>query len=387
MLLVGEIAISALLLVGAGLMLQTFRALWQTDVGFTPGGLLTFRLGLPVYYGPERARQFHEELVTRLEALPGVRGAAVNSNLPLAQVAQADRQTLIVEGQDSASSAANPYVNYQRVSNRYFDVMGVPVIQGRVFDARDREGTQPVAVVNRRLAERFWPGQDPIGERLRQPNPNALWLVIIGVAGDVRHESLTASEGFDVYLSATQSPQTWNHVVVRASQGDPMQLADAARRAVWAINPQQPVTEMQSMRERMLDTAWQHRASAFLLGVFASLALALATIGIYGVTAYTVGQRVREFGVRRALGAQRIDLALVVLREVGRTAAIGLAAGLGLALLATRAVRPLLYGVAPFDALTFTVVALLLLSVALVASLAPARRAARTDPAITLRLD
>jgi putative ABC transport system permease protein len=265
--------------------------------------------------------------------------------------------------------------------------MGVPVIQGRVFDARDREGTQPVAVVNRRLAERFWPGQDPIGERLRQPNPNAPWLVIIGVAGDVRHESLTASEGFDVYLSATQSPQTWNHVVVRASQGDPMQLADAARRAVWAINPQQPVTEMQSMRERMLDTAWQHRASAFLLGVFASMALALATIGIYGVTAYTVGQRVREFGVRRALGAQRIDLALVVLREVGRTAAIGLAAGLGLALLATRAVRPLLYGVAPFDALTFTVVALLLLSVALVASLAPARRAARTDPAITLRLD
>jgi hypothetical protein len=230
--------------------------------------------------------------------------------------------------------------------------MGVPLMQGRGFDARDRDGTQPVAVVNRRLAARFWPGQDPIGKRLRQPIPNAPWIVIVGVAGDVRHESLTASEGFDVYLAATQSPQTWNHIVVRVAQDDPMQLADAARRAVWAINPQQPVTEMQSMRERMLDTAWQQRASAFLLGVFAALALALATVGIYGVTAYTVGQRRREFGVRRALGAQRADLALVVLPEVARTPGIGLAAGLGLALIATRAVRPLLYGVAPIDALT-----------------------------------
>jgi ABC-type antimicrobial peptide transport system permease subunit len=184
-----------------------------------------------------------------------------------------------------------------------------------------------------------------------------------------------------------QSPQTWNHVVVRVAQGDPMQLADAARAAVWAINPQQPVTEMQPMRERMLDTAWQQRASAFLLAVFAALALALATVGIYGVTAYTVGQRRREFGVRRALGAQQRDLAMVVLREVGRTAAIGLATGLGLALLATRAVRPLLYGVAPFDAVTFAAVGLLLFGVALVASLGPAGRAARTDPVITLRLE
>jgi putative ABC transport system permease protein len=386
-LLVGEIAVSALLLVGAGLMLQTFRALWQTNVGFTPGGLLTFRVGLPVYYSPERTRQFQDELTTRLGALPGVRGAAVNSNLPLARVAQSDRQTLVVEGQDVSSSAANPYVNYQRVSSGYFDVMGVPILHGRAFDKRHREGAQPVAIVNRRLADRFWPGQDPIGKRLRQPRPNASWLVVVGVAGDVRHESLTASEGFDVYLPAAQSPQTWSHVVVRVAQDDPMLLADAARRAVWAINPQQPVAEMQAMRERMLDTAWQQRASAFLLGVFACLALALATVGIYGVTAYTVGQRMREFGVRRALGAQRIDLALVVLREVGRTAALGLAAGLGLALLAARAVRPLLYGVAPLDALTFTGVALLLLTVALAASLGPASRAARTDPVITLRND
>jgi predicted permease len=316
-----------------------------------------------------------------------VQGAALNSNLPLAQVAQAERQTLIVEGQDAASSAANPYANYQRVSHGYFEVMDLPVLQGRAFDTRDRDDTQPVAVVSRRLAERFWPGQDPIGKRLRLPNPNAPWLVVVGVAGDVRHESLTAPAGFDIYLSAMQSPQTWNHVVVRVAQGDPMQLADAARAAVWAINPQQPVTEMQPMRERMLDTAWQQRASAFLLAVFAALALALATVGIYGVTAYTVGQRRREFGVRRALGAQQRDLAMVVLREVGRTAAIGLATGLFLALLATRAVRPLLYGVAPFDAVTFAAVGLLLFGVALVASLGPAGRAARTDPVITLRLE
>jgi putative ABC transport system permease protein len=166
-----------------------------------------------------------------------------------------------------------------------------------------------------------------------------------------------------------------------------MQLADAARRAVWAINPQQPVTEMQSMRDRMLDTAWQQRASAFLLGVFAGLALALAAVGIYGVTAYTVGQRLREFGVRRALGAQRRDLALVVFRESGRAALAGLAVGLGAAMLAARAIRPLLYGVAPLDALTFAGVALLLLAVVLAASLVPASRAARADPVVTLRND
>jgi putative ABC transport system permease protein len=385
-LLVGEIAISALLLVGAGLMLQTFRALWQADVGFNPGGLLTFRVGLPVYYGPERARLFHDELASRLEALPGVRGSAVNSNLPLAQVAQADRRTLVVEGQDPPASAANPYVNYQGVGDRYFEVMGVPVLQGRGFDARDRDGTQPVAMVNRRLADRFWPGQDPIGKRVRLPEPNTPWLIVIGIAGDVRHESLAASAGFDLYVSARQSPQAWNHVVLRVAEGDPLQLADAVRRAVWAINSQQPVTEMQSMRERMLDTAWQQRASAFLLSVFAALAVLLASVGIYGVTSYTVGQRLREFGVRRALGAQSLNLAFVVLREVSVTAAIGVVVGLGLALVATRAVRPLLYGVAPFDPFTFASVALLLVAVALASSLLPAGRAARTDPAITLKI-
>lgn len=384
-LLIGEIAVSALLLVGAGLMLQTFRVLWQADPGFAPGGLLTFRVGLPVYYGPARARQFYEELLTRLESLPGVQGAATNSNLPLAQVAQGDRQTLVAEGQDVAQIAANPYVNYQRVSHRYFDSMHVSTLAGRAFDARDGEGTLAVAIVNRRLAERLWPGQDALGKRLRQPAANAPWLVVVGVVGDVRHESLTAPEGFDVYLSAMQSPQSWNHVVIRTAQGDPMQLADAARRAVWAINPLQPVTEMQSMRERMLDTAWPQRASAFLLGVFACLAVTLAAVGIYGVTAYTVGQRRREFGVRRALGARRLDLAAAVLREVGHAAGIGLAAGLGVAVLATRAVRPLLYGVTPLDPLTFAAVALLLFGIALAAATIPARQAAAVDPVITLR--
>jgi predicted permease len=385
-LLVSEIAVSALLLVGAGLMLQTFRALWQADVGFSPGGVLAFRVGLPVYYGVEQRRQFHRELLHRLESLPGVGGAAVNSNLPFTDT-QAERQTVHVDGHDATTLAARPYVNVQRVSAQYFDVMALPVLHGRAFDARDRGDTQPVAIVNRRFASRFWPGQDAIGKRLRQFSDGDDWLTVVGIVGDVRHESLTAPEGYDVYLPSEQSPESWNHVVVRVDAGDPMRLADAARRAVWAINPHQPVGEMQSMRDVMLDTAWQQRASAFLLGAFACLALALATIGIYGVTAYAVGQRRREFGIQRALGASRVALALVVVRDVGWTAGAGLLVGLTLAALAGRAVQPLLYGVEPLDAVTFAGVAMVLATVAIGAALVPARRAAHVDPLVAMRND
>jgi putative ABC transport system permease protein len=387
MLLVAEISVAVLLLVSAALMLQTFRALQKSDVGFQPGGLLTFKVALPVYYTAAQQRQFQLDLLGRLEALPGAKGAAVNANLPFANLGQADRQTVIVDGQDPSAVAANPYVNYERVGGRYFDVLGIPIARGRAFGDDDRDGGQMVAIVSDRFARQFWPGQEAVGKRIRRPGPDRRWLVVVGVAGDARHESIAAGAGFDVYLPAAQWPQSWNHFVVRASHGDPMALADGATRAVWAINPQQPVGDVQSMRERMLDTAWQQRASAFLLGVFAVLALTLASVGIYGVTSYVVGQRAREFGVRRALGAQRSDLLRAVLGETGVTAGLGVAIGLVLAGTAAQAIRPLLYGVAALDGLTFVGVPLLLSVVALAASIGPARRAARVDPLTALRSD
>jgi predicted permease len=386
-LLVAEIAVSVLLLVCAGLMLQTFRALWQSDVGFSPDRLLSFKVALPVYYSPPQAREFQRNALTRLEAIPGASGAALNTNLPFSQLGQAERETVIVEGQDPTAIARNPYVNYQRVAGRYFEITGIAIQQGRGLDDTDREGGQLVAVVSRRFAERFWPGQHAIGKRLRRAGSEAAWLVVVGVAGDVRHASVTSPPGFDVYLSALQAPQSWNHFLVRLTTRDPMAAADDASRAIWALNPQQPVSDIRAMKDRMLDTAWQQRASAFLLGVFATLALALASVGIYGVTSYTVGQRLREFGVRRALGAQRSDLTLAVLREAGLTTGVGLAAGLAAALAASRALRPLLFGVAPLDAVTFIGVPLVLSAVSMAAAVGPARRAARTDPLVALKSD
>ena len=178
-----------------------------------------------------------------------------------------------------------------------------------------------------------------------------------------------------------------NHFVVRFATEDLTAAADNATRAIWALNPEQPVSDIRAMKDRMLDTAWQQRASAFLLGVFASLALALASVGIYGVTSYTVGQRLREFGLRRALGAQRADLTLAVLRETALTTGIGLTAGLAIALAASRALRPLLFGVTPLDAATFIGVPIVLALVSVAAALGPARRAARTDPLIALKTD
>lgn len=381
---IAEIAISVFLLIGASLMLQTFHALWRADVGFTPRGLLTLSVGLPAYYSDARTLQFQEELLDRLERLPGVTGAATNANLPLANVGQADRQTVVVEGQDGVAVAANPYVNYQRVSPRYFDVMQIPMLRGRAFDGRDRADGAEVAVVSRRVAERFWPGQDAIGKRLSPPG-SAEWRVVIGVVGDVKHQSVTSAEGFDVYFAAAQSPDAWSHFIVRATDAEPGALTTEVQRTVWAMNPEQPVTDIASMQERIGASAWQQRASAFLLSVFACIALLLASVGIYGVMSYSVGQRLREFGLRRALGARRRDLAAVVLREIAHTAGVGALAGLALAAVAAQWLRPLLYGVAPLDITTFVGVPVIIALVALIASLGPARRAARIDPLMALR--
>lgn len=386
-LLIAEVAIAALLLVSAGLMLQTFRSLARVDVGFEPSGLLTFKVALPVYYAPDATRQFQDELLTRLAALPGATGAALNANLPLAQVGQADRQSVVVEGQDSTAIAANPYVNYQRVSDTYFEVMRIPLAAGRWFDRRDGADAQRVALVSRRVADRFWPEQDAIGRRVRTADPNSPWHIVVGVVGDVRHTSVANPPGYDIYLPATQAPPVWSHVVLRVAGRDPMTAAEPARQAVWAINRFQPVTEMQPMSERALDTAWQQRAVAVVLATFSGVALVLAAVGIYSVTAYTVGQRRREFGVRRAIGAQQADLAWVVLRDVGRSALVGLAIGLAFAVVGLRAVRPLLFGVASVDPWSFGLAPLLLLLVTVAAALGPARRAAATDPLVSLKGD
>jgi putative ABC transport system permease protein len=384
-LLAGEVAVSVLLLVGAGLMGRTFLALWNADTGFQPRGLLTFKVALPVYYDDDAKRQFQRQLLEKLTALPGASGAACNANLPLANIGQAERETVLVEGQAADEVARNPYVNYQRVCGDYFGVMRLPIVRGRALDAGDRERGRRVAVVSRRFAERFWPGSDAVGRRLRKPGANAPWVEIVGVAGDVRHESIADPSGFAVYLPAAQAPNSWMHFIIRAATVDPMGLVDAATQAVRSINPQQPVNDVEAMQERALDTVWQQRAAAVLLSAFGAMALLLASIGIYGVVSYTVGQRMQEFGVRRALGASPLDLLGTVLADTAGAVVVGAVAGLAGSAGAAVAMRRLLFGVAPIDALTFVGVPVVLSLVAIAAALVPARRATRVDPLVALR--
>jgi putative ABC transport system permease protein len=378
--LVSEVAVSVFLLICAGLMLRTFQALWRANGGVRSEGLLTFKVALPVYFTPAELRAFQRGLLERLDALPGVGGSAANSNLPLAQVGQDERETVMVDDQDGSAMSRNPYVNYQRIAGRYFDVMGISIVAGRAFDDRDREDGLPVAVVSRRFARRFWPSEDPIGKRLRKPRAGGPWMTVVGVARDVHHASLVAAPGLDVYLSAAQFPEGWNHYVVRVAGDAPMAWADSVRQAVWSIDRDQPVGDVEPMQERVLDTAWRQRASAYLLGIFGLLALALAALGIYGITSVSVGQRTRELGVRRALGATGGDLLLAIVRETAAAAALGASLGLALGLLVAQAMRPLLYGIAPTDALTFAAAPLILLVVGVLACLGPARRASRIDP-------
>jgi predicted permease len=383
-LMASELAVSVLLLVLSGLMVQTFVALWQTDLGFRARGLLTFKLALPVYYDEEATRQFQRQLLARLHALPAVTAATCNANLPLARVGQAERETLVLDGQSVADAAGNPYINFQRVCDRYFEVMQIPILRGRALGTTDRSGAVLAAVVSRRAADRLWPGRDPIGQRFRKVGPDAPWIHIVGIADDVRHAAIAAAPAFDIYLSAEQMTDGWMHFAVRTDSA-PMSLVNDVRRAVHAINAEQPVGEFQPMEERAMDTAWQQRVAAFLLGVFSVMALVLAAIGIYGVAAYTVGQRTQEFGLRRALGAGSRDLVSTVLREIVGVAALGTASGLVAAAASVRVMKALLYETSPLDPVTFVAAPLTLMLVAILAATVPAVRAARIDPMSALR--
>jgi predicted permease len=386
-LIVGEVALSLILLVAAGLMTRTFVTLMNRDVGFRPDSLLTFRLALPVRTPAPQALSFHQRLIERLEALPGVTAAALNANLPLAQVGQPDFGGVAAEGQPEAEAAKNPYVHYQRVTPGYFRVMGLPLLRGRGFAMEDREGAALVAVVSRRLADRLWPGQDPVGKRIvRDSLGERIMLVVVGVAGDVIHDRLTSDPGYAVYLSSAQFTDNWTHFVLH-TRIDPSALVPAVREAVWAIDPKQPVFDFQPMQERMLDTVWQHRVAAALLGVFGLLALVLAATGLYGVMAYLVSQRTKEIGLRLALGAGPRRLLGQVLGESLALTGAGLAVGLLGAAVLARMLSGLLFQVSIWDPMTFLIVPIVLLASAAAAALVPAWRAARVDPTLALRTE
>lgn len=386
-LVVAEVGLSLMLLVGAGLMARTFVSLWRVPVGFDPDGVLTFRMALPWTYPQERIIPFQREVLARIEALPGVESAALNTNLPLSGSDRPDRGLILVEGQAASEVARNPYINFQIVTPGYLTTMRIPILQGRALGEEDREGTPEAAVISERLARRLWPDGSALGKRLRRTDglPGAPWLTVVGVAGDVRHQGLLSDPGYDVYRSARQVPDSWFHVAVRTRGVAPLALTEPIRRAVAAVDREQPVYDFRTMRQRVLDDIWQHRLAGALFAGFALLALALAATGIYGVLSHAVRQRTREIGVRMALGARPAQARREILGEALRLTALGLAVGVAGAVLLSRVLAGVLHGVRPLDPMTFAAVALLLAAVALVAGWVPAQRAMRVDPMVALR--
>jgi predicted permease len=386
-LVIAQVALSLILLIGGALMAQTMARLSRVDIGFPSAGLLTMRVPLPVatYDTPEKRSRFFDELVKRVEAVPGVRGATVVRALPttggLGTNLQIESQRIEEPGHIGQL--------LQTVVPGYFEVMGLALKQGRTFEPRDNVGgAAPVAIVNESFARRFWPSYPsqatPIGDRLGVPILNAGPLDIVGVVADVRHGGPAAAANPQIYIPDWLYPPQIAFLALRAD-GDPLAKVDAIRAHVRAIDPNQSVTEIMTMDDLFERFLGQKHLAARVLGLFAATALLLALVGLYGVMAFSVAQRTPEIGVRRALGAGHRDVLWMVLAQGLRVTLIGIACGIAGAYAGTRLLESLLFEVNTTDAFTFMVVPAVFVLVALLASLIPAGRAVLIDPVKVLR--
>jgi putative ABC transport system permease protein len=385
-LVICETAFSLLLVAAAGLLMRSFAQILKVDPGFRPAGVLTLRVGLPntTYSKPEQIYGFYNELIGRVQRLPGVRYAGAISALPLS--GQGNSGTTTIDTQSVPLEDTTPEADKRVVTQDYFKAMGIPLVRGRFFEARDSATAPQVVIIDESLAQRYWPNQDPIGKRLHTGGlgTKAPWATVIGVVHDVRNRTLEARSRIEVYWPLNQSPDGGMTLAVLTS-GNPMNLAPTIQREVSAIDPDLPVYSVHTMTEVMGDSLERRRLALILLAVFAGLALVLAAVGIYGVMSYGVGQRRMEIGLRMALGADRGQVMGMVIQDGMVNIAVGLALGVILALSLTRLISGMLFAVRTFDPLALGGAALLLSAAALIAILIPARGATMVNPAITLR--
>jgi len=385
LLLVSQVALSLILLAGAGLMIKTITRLSGVDPGYQPKNLLTLEYRLPQSKYKEGALQwnFHHQVVERVSALPGVRSASVAIGIPFS--GNIGKEPIVLLDRPQPPPGQEPVAEFYLADSNYFSTMGIPLIAGRAFLKSDQVGTPSVALINRTMARHLWPDSDPIGKQIELLDDKKP-ATIVGIVGDIRQSSLSDPAPAQVYFAYAQNPDIFATLVVR-TEGDPMSMANAVRQAVWSIDSDQPMWKVRSLESMMARSIGDRRYLAQLLSVYSGLALLLVAVGIYGVLSYSVSQRIQEIGVRMALGAQPADVLGHILRRGMAMVLVGIALGWAGALGVTRLMSKLLFGVTPSDPATFLIGASILTVAALLACYLPARRAMRVDPMVALRYE
>jgi predicted permease len=393
-LVVTELALSLVLMIGAGLLIRSFWRVLDVNPGFNPQNVLVARIWLPVpnnpdmdpYRPPEKRVQFVKEVLRRVSALPRVQHAAVGDGTGVPLIGPHRNAGLVIE--DRTDETVPPQIQLSALSPDYFSVLGTPLLDGRFFSESDDMESPRVALVDQAMVKRFWPDQNPIGKHIKfgRRDSKAPWISVVGVVGDIKTDGFDVPGQPHVYLPTFQNAG-YSMAVYAKTEGDPKSLNNALRQEVQAVDPDLPVFGEKSMNELVEASLAERRFAMQLVTVFGVVALLLAGIGIYGVMAYLVSQRTREIGIRLALGAHTRDIMVWVLRQGMLLTTIGVTAGLGGAFALTRLLRGLLFDIAATDAITYSVLALLLAFVALSACYIPARRATKVDPMIALRCE
>jgi putative ABC transport system permease protein len=392
LLVVFQVSIAVMLVIGAGLLIKSFWMLQRVDSGFNAEGVLTASITLPAskYAEPAQINNFHEQLLERVSAVPGVKSATIAYDHPL-QSSWID--SFQIEGRVAPADDKSLSASFMPVGPDYFDTVGVRMVAGRKFTPQDDQDHPGVAIVNESFVKHYFPNEDPLGRRMRPSPPGRIWknqrltsFEIVGVVHDVKFAGLDAPSEPAYYLPASQAPLQDMMMLVRTTT-DPLSVVGAVRQAVLSIDPNQPISDVKTLQKIVDDSIAQRRLNMLLMGLFGGLAMLLSAVGIYGLLSYAVTQRTQEMGIRMALGAQISDVLKLVLRQGMMLALAGEVIGLIAALALTRMIRGLLFGVTPNDAMTFVVVAGVLAVVALLACYLPARRATKVDPLVALRYE